>query len=131
MFKNKTLIKNGVDYKYTNYKLKDRYKTDDLVIGNLEYISSLSTPNGPIIETTEQKYIFLKFKDKDKTRYVEIFTGLIVDSDISCYFDLPYIVNIESLKDNIKDISDEIAKYGLLLILNEINKKHEKEKIKK
>lgn len=131
MFKNKTLIKNGVDYKYTNYKMKDRYKTDDLVIGNLEYISSLSTSNGPIIETTKQKYIFEKVKVKERTKYIEIFTGLIVDSDISCYFDLPYIVNIEALKDNITDISDEIAKYGLLLVLNDINLKKEKQKLKK
>lgn len=108
------------NYESKNYKMMDNYKSGDLVVANLEYVSSAYTPGGPMVERTNQKYIFEKITEKDNVRYREIFTGFIADTETH-YFDLPYVVNIKSLKEEVPDVTDTIPKYGLLLLINEIN----------
>ena len=61
--------------------------------------------------------------ENGKIRYREIFTGFVADAEESQYFDLPYVVNIVSLKEQVPCVADNIPKYGLLLVLNEINAK--------
>ena len=114
---------NQLNFKSDNYKINDSYKTDDLVVANLEYISSEATPYGPMVKQTEQKYIFEMLNENGKTRYREIFTGFIADAEESHYFDLPYVVNIVSLKERVPSVAENIPKYGLLLVLNEVNTK--------
>ncbi len=114
---------NQLNFKSDNYKINDSYKTDDLVVANLEYISSEATPYGPMVKQTEQKYIFEMLNENGKTRYREIFTGFIADAEESHYFDLPYVVNIVSLKEHVPSVAENITKYGLLLVLNEVNTK--------
>ena len=114
---------NQLNFKSDNYKINDSYKTDDLVVANLEYISSKATPYGPMVKQTEQKYIFEMLNENGKTRYREIFTGFIADAEESHYFDLPYVVNIVSLKEHVPSVAENIPKYGLLLVLNEVNTK--------
>lgn len=122
---------NQLNFKSDNYKINDSYKTDDLVVANLEYISSEATPYGPMVKQTEQKYIFEMLNENGKTRYREIFTGFIADAEESHYFDLPYVVNIVSLKEQVPSVAENILKYGLLLVLNEVNTKKLETKLKK
>ena len=122
---------NQLNFKSDNYKINDSYKTDDLVVANLEYISSEATPYGPMVKQTEQKYIFEMLNENGRTRYREIFTGFIADAEESHYFDLPYVVNIVSLKEHVPSVAENIPKYGLLLVLNEVNTKKLERKLKK
>ena len=122
---------NQLNFKSDNYKINDSYKTDDLVVANLEYISSEAKPYGPMVKQTEQKYIFEMLNENGKTRYREIFTGFIADAEESHYFDLPYVVNIVSLKEQVPSVAENIPKYGLLLVLNEVNTKKLEKKLKK
>lgn len=122
---------NQLNFKSDNYKINDSYKTDDLVVANLEYISSEATSYGPMVKQTEQKYIFEMLNENGKTRYREIFTGFIADAEESHYFDLPYVVNIVSLKEHVPSVAENIPKYGLLLVLNEVNTKKLEKKLKK
>ena len=122
---------NQLNFKSDNYKINDSYKTDDLVVANLEYISSEATPYGPMVKQTGQKYIFEMLNENGKTRYREIFTGFIADAEESHYFDLPYVVNIVSLKEHVPSVAENIPKYGLLLVLNEVNTKKLEKKLKK
>jgi len=121
----------SLNFKSENYQMKDRYNTDNLVVGNLEYISSEPTLYGPMVKSTEQKYIFEVINDDGKIRYREIFTGFIADDNESGYFDLPYAVNIAPLKEVVSSVADTIPKYGLLLVLNEVNTKNKTKKLKK
>lgn len=120
---------NQLNFKSDNYKINDSYKTDALVVANLEYISSEATPYGPMVKQTEQKYIFEMLNENGKTRYREIFTGFIADAEEN--FDLPYVVNIVSLKEQVPSVAENIPKYGLLLVLNEVNTKKLEKKLKK
>lgn len=130
--KEKKLENNLSEVNSDNYKMQDYYKSDNLVIGNLEQISSEVTPYGPMINKTTQKYIFEKINENGKTRYREIFTGFIFDSNESShYFDLPYVVNIVPLKDKIPTITEDFHKYSLLLILDKINEKRLIRKLKR
>lgn len=111
----------SLNFKSENYKMSDSYKSDNLIAANLEYISSEPTTYGPMVKSTEQKYIFEVINDNGKIRYREIFTGFIADDNESGYFDLPYVVNIAPLKEVVSSVADIIPKYGLLLVLNEVN----------
>ena len=114
---------NSLSFKSENYHMKDSYNSDDLIVANLEYISNEATPYGPMVIQTEQKYIFEILNESGKIRYREIFTGFIADADESHYFNLPYVVNIVSLKEQLAFIGNNVPKYSLLLILNEVNTK--------
>ena len=128
----KKLKNNLSEVNSDNYKMQDYYKSDNLVIGNLEQISSEVTPFGPMVNKTTQKYIFEKINENGKTRYREIFTGFIFDSNESShYFDLPYVVNIVPLKDKIPTITEDFHKYSLLLILDKVNEKRLIRKLKR
>ena len=130
--KEKKLENNLSEVNSDNYKMQDYYKSDNLVIGNLEQISSEVTPYGPMVNKTTQKYIFEKINENGKTRYREIFTGFIFDSNESShYFDLPYVVNIVPLKDKIPTITEDFHKYSLLLILDKVNEKRLIRKLKR
>ena len=52
--------KESLNFKSDNYKLNDNYKTDNLVVANLDYISSKLTPYGPMVKQTEQN-IYLNY----------------------------------------------------------------------
>ena len=110
-----------LNFKTNNYEMNDSYDTSNLVVGNLEYVSSKYTDFGPMVEKTKQKYIFEKITEEDKTRYREIFTGFVADTE-SAYFDLPYVVDIVPLKERISNVAERVPKYGLLLLIDEINK---------
>ena len=84
-----------------------------------------------MVKQTEQKYIFEMLNENGKTRYSEIFTCFIADAEESHYFDLPYVVNIVSLKEHVPSVAENIPKYGLLLVLNEVNTKKLEKKLKK
>ena len=59
--------KESLNFKSDNYKLNDNYMTDNLVVANLDYISSKLTPYGPIVKQTEQKYIFELLNENGKS----------------------------------------------------------------
>ena len=120
-----------LNFKSENYKMKDSYNSDNLVVANLEYISSEATPYGPMVKKTTQKYIFEILNENGKTRYREIFTGFIADYEESHYFDLPYVVDVIALKEQTPEVANNIPKYGLLLVLNEVNTKKNTKKLKK
>ena len=115
--------KDNSNFKENSYIMKDNYITDNLVVANLEYVSNMVTPHGPKVIITEQKYFFEIIEENGKVRYREIFTGFIADLDEKMFFNLPYVVNVISLKEQIPTIADNISKYALLLALNEINTK--------
>lgn len=122
---------NSLNFKSQNYQMKDSYNADNLVVANLEYISSEPTLYGPMAKKTTQKYIFEILNENGKNRYREIFTGFIADSEESHYFDLPYVVNIVALKEQVPSVTNSIPKYGLLLVLNEVNTENKTKKLKK
>ena len=107
-------------FKSEKYQMKESYNAENLVVANLEYISSNASPYGPVVKKTTQKYIFEVLNENNKERYREVFTGFIADSE-SHYFDLPYVVNIIALEEQLPSVANSISKYGLLLVLNEIN----------
>lgn len=121
----------SLKFKSENYQMKDSYNADNLVVASLEYISSEATPYGPMVKKTNQRYIFEILNENGKTRYREIFTGFIADCEESHYFDLPYAVNIITLKEQVPSVANNIPKYGLLLVLNEVNTKNKTKKLKK
>ena len=108
------------NFKSKNYIMSDNYKSSDLVVANLEYVSSAYTPCGPMVKTTKQKYIFEKMKIDGRERYREVFTGFIADTETH-YFDMPYVVNIKALNEEVPTVANKIPKYGLILLVNEIN----------
>ena len=111
----------SLDFKSENYKMKDSYNSDDLVVANLEYVSNSGMSFSPMVEQTTQKYIFEEIEENGKKRFQEVFTGFIADDKESIYFNLPYVVNIISLKELVPSVSKELPKYSLLLLLNEVN----------
>ena len=123
MFKSKK--KNSLVDK--NYKMKEIYNTDSLLVGSLGYLSNEATPYGPMDKVTKQKYIFEEIIEDDKIRYREIFTGFVLDLENNI-FNLPYIVDIRPLKDFVPNIRNEVHKYALLLVLNDVNTEKVEEK---
>ncbi len=69
-----------LNFKSNNYEMSDSYSTDNLVVTNLKYISSVPTPYGLMAKETTTKYIFETLNKNGKIRYREIFTGFIADS---------------------------------------------------
>lgn len=125
MFKKKK--KTELSFESKDYIMPEYFDSSKLIIANLETVTNETRI--PMVETTEQKYIFEKINDNNKERYKEVFTGFIADKQSNFgYFNLPYVVNSVSLKNVVPNVSDKIPKYGLLLLLNEINKKEEKDK---
>ena len=106
------------------YTMKDNYNVDDLIVGNLEYISSRVTTEGIKDIKTSQKYLFEKVNDNGKTKYREIFTGFIADSKESGCFDVPWIVNLEPLNECFQG-KDVLPRYALLLVLDIVNPRKE------
>ncbi len=109
---------NSLNLNNENYQMKDSYYSNNIVVANLEYISN---DEMPMVIQTNQKYIFEVINENNKIRYREIFTGFIADSEESNYFNLPYVVNITELKEQLPSVANNIHKYGLLIVLNEIN----------
>lgn len=119
-----------LNFKTANYSMSDTYNSDNLVVANLQYVSSKYTDFGPMVETTKQRYIFEKVQEEDKVRYREVFTGFVANTSEE-YFDLPYAVNIKPLREVIPSVAETLPKYGLLLAVNEINKQKVKVKVVK
>lgn len=118
--KRKKKEEDSVKFKTENYKMKDNYNKDDLVIANLEYVMSAYVDFSPIVKTTKQRYIFEKIEEDGKIRYREVFTGFIADTE-SSYFDLPYVVNIKPIDKVLDKVAETLPKYSLLLAIDEIN----------
>ena len=118
---------NTLSFESENYKMKDLSECDNLVVANLEFVS-----NNLMVETTNQKYLFETIIENDKKKYREVFTGFKAEPEESHYFNLPYVVNIIPLNEQAPSVSGPIPKYGLLILLNQINNvKNTKQKIKK
>ena len=118
--KRKKKEEDSVKFKTENYKMKDNYNKDDLVIANLEYVMSAYVDFSPMVKTTKQRYIFEKIEEDGKIRYREVFTGFIADTE-SSYFDLPYVVNIKPIDKVLDKVAETLPKYSLLLAIDEIN----------
>ena len=113
------------------YSMIDEYDSSNLVVGNLQYLSSKIDSGGPSLRTTRQKYIFEKIEQDGKTMYREVFTGFVADSEESNCFDLPYVISIIPLEEKMPSVAKRIPKYGLLLVVNEINKQRHKNRNKR
>lgn len=104
-----------------NYKMKDYYDADNLVVANLQRLSSTVTEFGPMIETTEEKYIFEVIAIEEEIKYREVFTGFIAN-DYKEYFDLPYVVSPVPYTDFFPDQKrKKIPKLCLIWDINDIN----------
>lgn len=103
------------------YQMKDVYYADELIVGNLQRLSSSITNYSSMVESTEQKYIFEIVDDGKKIKYREIFTGFIVDNQAD-FFDIPYVVNIALFTDYFPEtIGLELSKLSLIWIQNDLN----------
>lgn len=115
------------------YKMKNNYSADKLIVANFERISSEATMYGPMVETTEQKYLFEIYKiNGSEIKYREIFTGFIAN-DKEKFFDLPYVVNPHPFTDYFPETKGtDVPKLSLLWAQNEINyTKKDKKELKK
>jgi hypothetical protein len=119
-----------LDFKTPNYGMSDSYKTENLVVAKLQYVSSKYTDFGPMVETTKQRYIFEKIEEDDQLRYREVFTGFVAKTSEE-FFDLPYVVDIKPLQEAVPSVAEEVPKYGLLLLIDEVNKQKVKVKVTK
>lgn len=121
-------MKNENVKRQLEYVIEDRYETDNLFVGTISNISSkylISKPNDfAKVETTKQKYVFLK---RNENEYQEIFTGIILLNKASNY-DRPYITNIEKLNNYYKN--KYITKIDLLLFVDKLNNKKDLDKPK-
>jgi len=114
--------KEKLGFETKNYKMKDYYNSNDLVVACLESVTNNS--EFPMVETTDQRYIFEEIYEDDNYRYREVFTGFIANRESYFnYFNLPYVVAVVPLKKVVPTVCDEIPKLSLLLLLNEVNKK--------
>lgn len=109
----------SLNFKSKNYKMRDNYDSNNLVVANLAYVTNDDIPEEIY---TDQKYIFEVVNIKGENRYIEIFTGFIMYADENIYFNLPYVVNIVPINEIIPKIKTTIPKYSLILLLNEVNK---------
>lgn len=119
--------KENLDFETYGYIMPELFNSNNLVVANLEYVSNRVTTNGPMVETTEQKYIFERINENGKERFREIFTGFVADNGEPKYFNLPYVVSEVPIRE-VLDVADKIPRYGLLLVLNEINFNKENKK---
>lgn len=110
--------------------MKDRYNTKDLFVANLQRVSSAITEYGPMIETTDQKYIFEKIVVNNNIEYREVFTGFTTKDENDTvkngcdfkYFDLPYVYEPQPFTDYFPEtIGITIPKLSLIWALNDIN----------
>lgn len=110
-----------------NYKMKDSYHADDLVVANLKRVSNQVTyASTPMQETTEQKYIFEVVYLENEIRYREIFTGFLAKDKVE-YFELPYVEDYQPFTDFIPEAKgSEIPKLSLIWALNDINYSNDK-----
>ncbi len=115
------------------YTMKDYYKPENLVVANFRRISDINIENSftPIVETTNQKYIFEIIFDKNEKKYREIFTGFIADDKDEGIFNLPYIVDPIPFIDYFPEtINSKIPKLSLIWTLNDINYSNKKKVLK-
>jgi hypothetical protein len=104
------------------YKMKKHFKANNLVIGNLSYISSELNDCGPVVKTTSQKYIFEVIKYMNKPLYREVFTGFIAKDECESIFDLPYVVNVEKFIKFLPNTENvKVPRLSLMMALNDIN----------
>lgn len=112
------------------YSMKEKYNTNELIVANLQRISSAYVPYGPIIETTNQKYIFEKIENNNNIKYREIFTGFITEcldntdknETTIQFFGFPYVYKPKKFTDYFPEtIGIEIPKLSLIWAQNDIN----------
>ena len=54
--------------------MKDFYMADELIVANLKRFSDYTDDFGPMIQTTDQKYIFEKVLINNEVQYREIYS---------------------------------------------------------
>ena len=116
----------GIKAEEVKNKIKDGVLFDDIVIANLEMISSTVTPYGPVLEKMNLKHLLTKVDGVDK--YREIFTGLYFDcaGTNSYYFDYPYVVKpVKATSLFPEYIGVHFNKLDLIYFLDYINKQEE------
>ena len=103
-----------------NYKMKKEYRTDRLVVGNLQSV----TPTTEVfLETSDLKYIFEEIEVNGRFMYQEVFTGFIADTNKSReHFNL-YIVDLKPLNEVLDNLVEVVPKFSLLTALNDVNAK--------
>lgn len=104
---------------------KKYYNSKELYYGNIEYISIEHTDFGPVLYTSENKYIFEKIEKKGIVFFKEVFTGLIFNTGFS--ENKPYVLNYTKLNTSNKKISS----LELLILLDKLNSEKEYKKEKK
>ncbi len=103
-----------------------------LVVGKLQRI------NKNVVESTKQKYIFMKIYDGCQIKYKEIFTGYttfdinntIVNGYDIKYFGISYVYNIESISNYLPNNVKKISIVDLIWLINDINNPDIKKRIK-
>lgn len=123
------------------YVMREKYRTNELVVANMQYISNQEDPHVPMLITSEQKYIFEIIRKKSGNNiYREVFTGCEFSGKPSyekCHgievviWDYPHVVDVEPLNEIVNNVADVIPKYALLLVLNEVNEKRSSKKFNK
>lgn len=105
-----------------NYKMREIYDAERLVVGKLAYISNDASEFGPFVKKTFQNYIFEPIIVDEVIKYQEIFTGFIVGDSEEKYFNLPWVFDVRKLTEISEDYEEaKITKFGMLLTLNEVN----------
>ena len=115
-----------------NYQMKDNYDANILIVSRLARVSNEITKYGPILQITEQKYIFEPIIINNETKYREVFTGFIAGNEEENFM-LPFVIEPELFINYIPETKDKkLPKLSLLWILNDINhQKKNNHKIRK
>lgn len=113
-----------------NYKMRKVYDAERLVVGKLAYISNDVSEFGPVVKKTSQNYIFEPIIVDEVIKYQEVFTGFIVGDNEEKYFNLPWVFDVRKLPEISEDYEEaKIAKFGMLLTLNEVNSQTSKHRV--
>lgn len=106
-----------------NYRMKEMYEADNLVVGKFRKITDKYIDGKQVDTTTELKYIFEMIIVDKEIKYQEIFTGYIVDTKENC-FNVPFLVDIAEFTSYFPNINGVfIHKANLLWYLDGVNQK--------
>lgn len=106
-----------------NYRMKEMYEADNLVVGKFKTITDKYTDGKQVDTTTELKYIFEMIIVDKEIKYQEIFTGYIVDTKDNC-FNVPFLVDMAGFTSYFPNMSGVfIHKANLLWYLDGVNQK--------
>lgn len=103
--------------------MKRKFKTNNLYVGKLMYISNeVCIPGFILCEETALKYFFTA-SSEDAEIFREVFTGFQTKKSNGEYFNTFYATKLEKYLDYFpEEINQEISVHSLIVKLNEINK---------